>query len=117
MLAACATSSGDSARGSDALGQLIGRETGDEPPVETRLKPGPDATVFIGRDVSLLERLVGAPALVRREGPNEFRRYDLKRCRIYAIVAPAGGDVASLRTGGLNAGGTAPSFSTCTAGL
>ncbi|GGY51654.1 hypothetical protein [Parvularcula lutaonensis] len=115
VLTACA-GSGRDAGGSDPLGALIGRETGQQGS-SAGLRPGPDASTFIGREVAQLEALVGRPALIRREGLNEFRRYDLPRCRVIAIVAPAGGMVQTLTTGPLVSGDAPPSFPSCTAGL
>lgn len=115
VLTACASSNGGGG-GSDALGALIGRETG-QTAAAAQLRPGPPAENFIGRDVDRLEDVVGRPALVRREGLNEFRRYDLERCRIFAIVTPAGGMVQTLTTGPTTSGEVPPSFPSCTAGL
>ncbi len=113
LLTAC--SNGGGLRG-DSLGSLIGRETGQELSAAD-LPPGPSPERFVGGEVFDLDRFLGTPALVRAEGDNEFRRYDLPRCRVYAIVAPAGGRVQSLSTGPLVSGEGAPSFASCTAGL
>jgi hypothetical protein len=83
------------------------------PPV---IVPGPSPDTFVGEPVAALEALLGEPALVRGEGLNEFRRYDVTEdCRAYAVVVPAGGTVESLTTGASVAGAPAPRFEDCTA--
>ena len=85
-------------------------------PVRPVRVPGPSPDTFIGRPVDALEALLGEPDLVRREGANEFRRYDVSdSCRAYAVVMPAGGNVASLTTGHAVQGVEAPAFEDCTA--
>ena len=76
---------------------------------------GPDPARLVGRTVAQLEQWTGAPSLVRKEGQNEFRRYDLGGCRVYAVVAPAGGRVTSIATGPAQAGQPQPAFQQCTA--
>jgi hypothetical protein len=118
-LAACSTPSGGSDAGgrrADPLGELIGREAGTGAQAAAPQTLGPPAETFIGAPVTRLERRLGAAALVRREGANEFRRYDLEGCRVYAVVAPAGGNVKTVSTGALVAGKAAPDFRVCTAG-
>ncbi|MCQ8184074.1 hypothetical protein [Parvularcula maris] len=118
-LAACTTPTGGRDTGAgraDPLGELIGREAGtnEEAPAPAAL--GPAAETFIGAPVGTLEAALGSPALTRREGANEFRRYDLEDCRVYAVVAPAGGNVQTVSAGPLVAGKAAPDFRVCTAG-
>lgn len=53
----------------------------------------PSKPVFRVRDVmgktpQELDKQFGAPALVRREGPGEFRRYTLKACSLIVILYP-----------------------------
>jgi hypothetical protein len=115
LVAACATGPEGAGRGGDPIGALIDRETQETGPAP--LPPGPPAGNFLDQNISLLERRIGSPALVRREGVNEFRRYDLERCRIYAIVSPAGGNVQTLRSGPVVTGATPLPFRTCTSGL
>ncbi|WOI53548.1 hypothetical protein [Parvularcula sp. LCG005] len=76
---------------------------------------GPKADAFIGSPVAKLEGVTGAPALVRREGQNEFRRYDLGSCRAYAVVVPAGGTVVGLTTGPAATDMKTMAFEDCTA--
>lgn len=54
---------------------------------------GPSRPVFRVRDVmgksaEELDSQFGKPALVRREGPGEFRRYALKDCSLIVILYP-----------------------------
>jgi len=71
FLSACSSLSGggEKARGGDEIGRLITRETGED----ARAAPGPSPSTFIGASVVRLDRLLGEPDLVRREGQNEFR--------------------------------------------
>ena len=71
---------------------------------------------FLGQPPGNLEILLGAPALTRREGPGEFRRYDTATCRVYAVVFPGEGGrpvIRSLSVGALTAGYPAPEFASC----
>ena len=116
ILSACGTLGGDassqgraSGTGPDGIGGLIANMPD--------AVPGPDPQTLIGRPVAALEALTGTPALTRTEGNNEFRRYDLGLCRVYAVVTPAGGTVASLTTGPAVSGNPKPQFERCTARL
>lgn len=119
LLMACASGPDtDSGSPLDPLAELIRRSTDEEEiAAEPALPPGPDPAVFVGGEVARLDLILGEPALTRREGPNEFRRYDLDDCRIFAIVAPAGGLVQTVSTGPLVSGEDAPAFQRCTAGM
>lgn len=116
VISACTSvpEEGPTVRRGDSLGKLIDRAAEPEP-ASKPLEPGQDAASFVGRDIQMLEAVVGMAALIRREGPNEFRRYDLEGCRVYAIVA--GGLVQTLTTGPLATGETAPTLPACTAGM
>ncbi len=53
----------------------------------------PAAPVFVRSDVlaqtpASLDRTFGAPALTRREGAGEFRRYELAGCNLIVILYP-----------------------------
>ena len=53
----------------------------------------PTAPVFVlsdvmGKSAEALDAQFGAPALTRREGEGEFRRYDLKECGLIVILFP-----------------------------
>lgn len=43
---------------------------------------------IMGRDAKALDDLLGAPALIRREGEGEFRRYALADCALIVILYP-----------------------------
>lgn len=93
---------------SDPIGDLIAG-------IPETPRAAASAKSFIGQPVSVFERTAGAPALIRPEGGNEFRRYDLAGCRLYAIVIPAGGEVASIAVGPAVVGSVMPSFGECLA--
>lgn len=57
------------------------------------MSEAPTKPVFRVRDVmgkspEQLDKQFGAPGLVRREGPGEFRRYGLKACSLIVILYP-----------------------------
>ena len=93
----------------------------DRPPASPDLprlvrRPGPAKDAFVGRPVGALEELIGPPALVRREGGTEFRRYDVTEdCRAFVVALPDGGTVLSLETGAAIQGLPEPAFEDCTA--
>lgn len=82
-------------------------------PPDTDPRAQTAAAALIGGPVARLEKVTGPAVLVRKEGDNEFRRYDFHACRAYAVIIPAGGMVASIATGPAMAGGPAPSFDDC----
>ena len=43
---------------------------------------------ILGQSATAVDALLGEPALVRREGDGEYRRYGLKSCALIVIVAP-----------------------------
>ncbi len=51
-------------------------------------KPAFVRSDLMGRDAKGLDDLLGAPALVRREGEGEFRRYGLADCALIVILYP-----------------------------
>ncbi|MEE2690330.1 MAG: hypothetical protein VX640_02205 [Pseudomonadota bacterium] len=53
-----------------------------------KLKPAFVKSELMGRDARALDELLGAPALVRREGEGEFRRYALADCALIVILYP-----------------------------
>lgn len=97
--------------GEDRLGEFM-REL---PPEPERIAPGPSNESYIGQSVVALEGYLGAASFVRPEGNNEFRRYDLGSCRLYAVIIPAGGNVASLAVGPAVAGEAMPTLEECMA--
>lgn len=117
FLAACSTTpdpaanEGDSAQTQGTRDDRLGDFMRDLP-------QGPrivdaDAEDFIGRPLAQFEGMAGPAALTRQEGENEFRRYDLGACRLYAVVSPAGGNVVSLAAGPAVSGQATPSFGEC----
>lgn len=85
--------------------------------------PGPAAPTFLradvlGRDAAALDSLLGAPALVRREGAGEFRRYALADCALIVILYPdESGARASrhLEAAATRAGAPKPDLDACLA--
>lgn len=65
-----------------------------EPEITTNAKPKkPAAPVFmlddlLGVNGKNIDAMLGAPALTRREGDGEFRRYALKTCTLVVILYP-----------------------------
>lgn len=51
-------------------------------------KPAFRVRDVMGKSAEELDKQFGAPALVRREGPGEFRRYALKECSLIVILYP-----------------------------
>ena len=43
---------------------------------------------ILGENADVIDALLGQPALVRREGAGEFRRYALKTCSLIVILYP-----------------------------
>ncbi|RFB05177.1 hypothetical protein [Parvularcula marina] len=116
LLAGCETTSG-----ADHAPEVVAGPKAETDPLgdfmkglpSERIANVPPAEGFIGRPVAALEAETGAPALTRVEGSNEFRRYDLGACRLYAVIMPAGGNVSSLAVGPSIMGRVMPSFAEC----
>ena len=73
---------------------------------------------LMGRDAKALDDLLGAPALVRREGEGEFRRYGLADCALIVILYPdeAGKRAAShLDSAATRSGEETPDLDKCLA--
>lgn len=73
---------------------------------------------FEGRDGAALDALLGEPALVRREGEGEFRRYMLDECALLVILYPDDNGerrVARLDAGALVSGAARPDLERCLA--
>jgi hypothetical protein len=67
--------------------------TGEEPAVAAAREKPPAKPAFrqsdiAGKDAAALDRLLGAPALIRKEGAGEFRRYAFKSCSLIVILYP-----------------------------
>lgn len=64
-------------------------------PLASRATPAaaPVAPVYaagdiLGAEAGAIDALLGPPALTRREGEGEFRRYALKECMLIVILYP-----------------------------
>lgn len=88
-----------------------------EAPVE------PSAPAYLTQDildatVSDIDALLGPPALTRREGEGEFRRYSLKQCELIVILYPDdnGAQRAThIDTAAQHSGSAKPALSECLA--
>lgn len=72
----------------------------------------------MGKSAEELDKQFGAPALVRREGPGEFRRYGLKECSLIVILYPDdnGGKTAGFVDSAARAAGSEkPDLDACLA--
>ena len=85
--------------------------------------PAPGAPAFVigdilGASADAIDGLLGPAALVRREGPGEFRRYGLGNCSLIVILYPDGNGepVAShVEAAALRAGEDKPDAGECLA--
>ena len=83
----------------------------------------PAAPVFqrehiLGAAPDAVDALLGPPALTRREGPGEFRRYALKTCALIVILYPdeSGAMAAThVEPSALASGEDAPDLDACLA--
>lgn len=76
------------------------------------------AADFKGATIAVLDKAFGAPALIRVEGPVEFRRYTLSSCALLVILYPdEKGErrVAKLDAGALRSGEPSPDLDQCLA--
>ncbi|MEZ5892766.1 MAG: hypothetical protein R3C58_06435 [Parvularculaceae bacterium] len=72
-----------------------------------------------GKDGKVLDALLGAPDLARKEGEGEFRRYALARCSLMIVLYPDESGVkraASIDAGALKSGDEKPDLDACLAG-
>lgn len=58
----------------------------DEPALDAEPAMAPED--ILGRSAAALDDILGAPALVRHEGPGEYRRYAYKDCALIVILYP-----------------------------
>lgn len=65
-------------------GEAPGAASGERLPA----KPAFRQSDIAGKDAATLDGLLGAPALVRKEGEGEFRRYAFKACSLIVILYP-----------------------------
>ena len=73
---------------------------------------------FMNRAVEDVDALLGAPALVRKEGEGEFRRYDLAACALIVLLYPDEAGVKRVRAlhaGAKTATASAPDLDECLA--
>lgn len=73
---------------------------------------------FLGAPAARIDALLGAPALVRREGAGEFRRYSLRDCNLIVILYPdeAGASGAShIEATAKQSAGEKPDLDACLA--
>jgi len=54
----------------------------------TPLRAAINPNDILGKPPAAVDRLLGPPALTRREGPGEFRRYSLGECALLVIIYP-----------------------------
>ena len=52
----------------------------------------------MGLDGKALDTLLGAPALTRREGAGEYRRYAFSRCEVIVILYPDQSGQSAVRS-------------------
>ncbi len=65
--------------------------TKEQPPPAAEKAPDKPAFRLVdiaGRDAKALDKLLGAPALTRKEGVGEFRRYAFESCALIVILYP-----------------------------
>ena len=86
-------------------------------PPESSAAPIYSRSDLEGASADALDSLLGDPALTRREGIGEFRRYDLKDCSLIVILLPDGdGDrVARLDASAKRSGDPSPDLDACLA--
>lgn len=73
---------------------------------------------FLGADAGAVDALLGAPALTRREGAGEYRRYALSTCTLVIILYPddnGESHVAHVDATALKAGAEKPDLEDCLA--
>lgn len=85
--------------------------------------PAPSGPVYLLQDIlgaraSAIDELLGPPALVRREGEGEFRRYGLINCSLIVILYPddnGAPTAAHVEAAALTAGADKPDPAECLA--
>lgn len=106
-LSACAT----------APGGIAGDAAVSAPSAPT--KPVFVTEQLMAKSAGEVDELLGPPALVRREGAGEFRRYALARCALIAILYPdesGAVNVRQLDVASLVSDEKAPALEDCLAG-
>ena len=77
-----------------------------------------DVNDILGADKAAIDALLGAPALTRREGEGEFRRYTLNACELIVVLYPdetGVGRAAHLDTAARSSGVAKPDLNACLA--
>ncbi len=83
----------------------------------------PSAPVYVARDImgaapAAIDALLGAPALTRKEGAGEYRRYALSECMLIVILYPdeaGAARAAHLEATALSSGAEKPALDACLA--
>ncbi|GJL94308.1 MAG: hypothetical protein DHS20C05_07130 [Hyphococcus sp.] len=73
---------------------------------------------FLGASSGAVDALLGSPALTRKEGNGEYRRYALSSCSLIVILYPDETNeisVAHIEATALNSGEEKPDLETCLA--
>ncbi len=95
--------------------------TPPETPVAAPVAPAAPVYVLgdlLGADAAAVEDLLGAPALSRREGAGEYRRYPLSTCTLIIILYPddkGARHVAHVDTTALHSDAEKPDLTECLA--
>ena len=95
--------------------------SGPAPIAKTKLAPAAPVYVlgdFLGAPPAKVDAMLGAPALTRREGTGEYRRYALKNCTLIIILYPdetGAPKVAHVDTSAPNSGTEKPDLNACLA--
>lgn len=82
------------------------------------LEPVYELSDLDGASAADLDAILGAPALVRREGDGEFRRYALAECSLIIVLYPDGSGLLKTReiaAAALRAGAEKPELKNCLA--
>lgn len=82
-------------------------------------RPAIDPGDLMGQSPATLDEILGKPALTRREGPGEYRRYALEACALIIILYPdeqGQSRVAHLDAAALRSGEENPAVEDCLAG-
>jgi len=73
---------------------------------------------ILNAKISDIDALLGPPALTRREGDGEFRRYTLKQCELIVVLYPDDGGAqraTHIDTGAQHSGSAKPELAECLA--
>lgn len=93
ILAACASTSPSSPSSSSSAGASPSAASSSSAVPARAFKKAE----IMDKDAASLDRLLGAPALSRKEGAGEFRRYALKDCNLIVVLYPGKDGRARVR--------------------